>query len=112
MDDAELLPGVFERGADGLEDDEDVADGHLALAAEVAGEGVALDKLHDEVVDALLLADIVDADDVAVAEARGGFGLVDEAVDVLGGAHKVGVEDLDGDLAARGELARAVDDGG
>ena len=43
------------------------------------GEAAALHQLHGEVVEALVLADLVDGDDVGVPQVRGELGVREEA---------------------------------
>ena len=52
-----------------------------AVAADPRREGLALDVVHDEVGAPVLLADLVDADQVGVAEASGGPSLELEALE-------------------------------
>ena len=53
--------------------------------------------LHDDEIAAAVRGDVVDDDDVRVAEGRGGLGLLDEALPAVGVGHLVGGQDLDGD---------------
>ena len=62
---------------------QDVAGRHLgvelAVLLDQVAQRLALDELHAEVVDALVLADVVDLHDVVVDELGGGVGLAGEA---------------------------------
>ena len=108
MEDPERVGGVEGEG-DLPHDVEREGEGDLA-AAEEAREGLAVDELHRDEVPRAVLADLVDADDVRVVEARCGEGLPAEALEGLGRGVLAGEEDLDGDDAAQVDVARSVDD--
>ena len=77
-----------------------IAEGFVELEAAAPDdlvEGLPLDELHDHEVDPPVRGDIVDDDDVRVAEGRGGLGLLDEAASALGVGDLAGRQDLDGD---------------
>jgi hypothetical protein len=74
------------------------------------GEAAALDQFHREVVPALVLADLVDRDDVRVVEAGGRLGLGLEALDVTGRRELAGEDHLQGDGTVEAHLPRPVHD--
>jgi hypothetical protein len=61
------------------------------------GEGVALDVVHDEEDEVVLLAYVDDGDDIGVVDGRGDAGLVEKHVDKLVVLGEVRVHHLDGD---------------
>ena len=72
-------------------------------------EAPALDQVHDhELAAALRLADIEHADDVGVAEPRGGLGLAAEPREHRPVAGEPLVQDLDRDVAPELDVAAAV----
>ena len=73
------------------------------------GEGFPLQVLHDQVVDAVVLAHIVERADVGVGEAGDGLGLPLEALskDWVGG--ELRGKDLQGDGAVQAGVVRSVD---
>ena len=107
-----------------------VAGGSGPSAADQVGEAAALDVLHHDEVGAVLLAPVVDADDVGVVEVGGGLGLAPEPGHEVGVVGVLGEQDLDRDrpveLQVAGEehlghaalaeaavqLVAAVEDGG
>ena len=102
-----LAVGVLE-AAEHLQDEADGPLGRRGSVEDVLQLG-ALEQLHDEVLHALVGgAELGDLDAVGVVEAGGALGLAVEAFDELGVATKVGVEDLDGDVAAQQDVAAAV----
>ena len=83
-----------------------------AAAREQGREVLAVEQLHRHVGEALGgEADVDDVDDVGVSHQRGGAGLLQEATDDVGLHGLVGVEDLDGELAADGDVLGEVDGG-
>jgi hypothetical protein len=72
---------------------------------EERGEVCTLDQLHAEVELALLLAEIIDVDDVAVLEERRDLALFEEERLEHGALRQVRADDLEGDIAL--EAARA-----
>ena len=82
-----------------------------ALCPEDVAERLALDVLHDDEVRAVLLAVVVDADDVGVVEPRRVLRLAAEPLDEAGVARELGEEDLDRDLAVELPVARQEDVG-
>src|SRR5262249_45060491 len=104
-------------GGQGLGDLAGQAEGRLrgaeaALGAEPGGERLPLDEGHDDVGDAVLLADVVDGADVGVADGGGGAGLAEEAAagHLRGLAGVVAARHLDGDGALQLRVERLVDD--
>ena len=77
-----------------------------ALGAEDVAQVPALDQLHDHEVGAVVLAPVVDGDDVGVGEVGGGLGLAAEALDERLAGGELAVEDLDRDLAAEAPVLR------
>ena len=72
--------GSIERSF-GLEDGEGLGDGQPAAGGEQIAQRAAADELHDQEDQALVAALVAHADDVRVAEHRGGAGLPGEPVD-------------------------------
>ena len=70
---------------------------------------LALQQLRDDVGRAVVLAGVVDGDDVGVVEGAGGFGLVLEAAQALGVLGEVGVDDLERYVAGKPLVTRAID---
>ena len=106
MDDALLVgggEGVGERGGDL----EDLGSGEPALGDD-AVEGLALDELHGEEVDAVRLLDRVDGDDPGVVEGGEGLGLALEALEPLRVGGHLGRQDLEGHLAPELRVGRTV----
>ncbi|CAA9510900.1 MAG: hypothetical protein AVDCRST_MAG53-2602 [uncultured Solirubrobacteraceae bacterium] len=79
-----------------------------ALALGQGGQ-VVLDQAHGEVVPAVVLAVVVDGEDVRMRDARRVLGLVEEPEAELGGAGEARVEQLDGHPEALLEVEGAVD---
>ena len=78
---------------------------------ELVVDGLAFHVFHDEIVEAVGLADVHRTDDVGVVELGGGLSFLVEAVDeFLVLAHALG-EDLDGHDAVQGNLAGLEDRG-
>ena len=109
-----LLVGVAERVGDLVGDVDDV--GHrqrmLLVVLQELAEVAAFEELHDEVEDAVVLAEVVDDGDSAVLECRGDPGLAAEALAQHPGERLVvlrphRLEALDGDLPAQRFVARA-----
>ncbi len=80
-----------------------------ALAADDLSERATLDVLHDDEVRAVLLAPVVDRDDVGVAEVGGGLCLAAEALDEVAVGRQFGEEDLERDLPVEHEVVGQVD---
>jgi hypothetical protein len=68
----------------------------------------AVNELHAEVLLAVVLADLVDGDDVGVVERGDGLGLPAEALALLGGGQLAREDHLEGDDAVERHLARLV----
>jgi hypothetical protein len=109
VDDAGAV-GVVERGGDLAADLDDLAGRERRLAADPLLEVLALDQLHHDVVDVAVAADVVDRDDVGVAQPRGGAGLAAKALEEFGLAAELLAEDLDGDRPPEGRVLGGVDD--
>ena len=75
------------------------------LLVDVLMKILARDVLHGQVVQAVVLADLIERDDVLVEEFGGIFGYLREAFDHLGLVGQVGGQDLESDLAAEIEMA-------
>ena len=90
------------RDVDGL------ADRQRACLQAVA-QRLALEQLRDDVRSPVLVADVVDGEDVRVVERRGGLRLLREASQAVGIGRNAGGKDLDGHVAAEGRVAGAVD---
>ena len=76
---------------------------------EALGEGLAFDALHDEIVDAILMADVVEHADVGMIEAGNSFGFAFETLFLHGIGRKMRGKNLDGDSAVEAGVARAID---
>ena len=107
MDDA-VLVGV----GDGFGDRQ----GHLCRPAwrqravlDVAGERVAVDEAHREVVLAADVADLVDGNDAGMVEVGGSLGLDQEAADLFLRCQLAGEDHLQGDDAAEATLLSLED---
>src|SRR5262249_20541371 len=98
--------GHLEHDRDGVPDRDGAAVGLHELP-----QVVALDKLEGDEMEALVLAEEVDAGDVVVVGLGGGPGFLLEPDDVLRVGSHVGREDLKGDDAAEVEVA-GLEDGG
>ena len=84
-------------------------DGQRAALLDEAVERPALDVLHDDEVELVGLADVVDADDVGMVQGGGGAAL---AVEPLQGADVLDLvrrEDLQRDLPLQTRMLREVD---
>ncbi len=73
-------------------------------------EGAARHQLHRVEVELAFVADVVDLDQVGVAEAAGGDRLAPEGGDLVGVLRGLGVQDLERHLAVEAGLQRPVDD--
>jgi hypothetical protein len=97
------------REVDRLGDDADVAhrlQRRQRVFAHQFGQAAALDVIHREVVLPLLLADLVDGDDVGVLEAGGGPGFLLEAAHVGFVGELPAQDHLQGDDAVEADLPR------
>ena len=87
---------------------------HRLAPAERAGahavtEGVALKQLRNDVGRPVVVADVVDRDDVGVVQESGGAGLLLETAAAVLIGRELTVEDLEGHLAGEAQVLRAVD---
>ena len=76
---------------------------------ETGGEGLPVQILHDEEIDAVLLPDVEQRADVRVRQRRDGAGL---ALETLAGGRVAGQvrrQDLEGDGAVQARISRPVD---
>src|SRR5437870_5657921 len=73
-------------------------------------ERLPLDELHRKEMNAALLADGVDRDDVLVVQAGGGAGFIVEALQLPWIERGSEGEHLEGDAAAERDLLRFIDD--
>ena len=98
----------------GLGDRQDDPEGRLLVVdlplVQLVLDGGPLDVLHHEVVAAVGLAGVDDADDVVVRELGGDLGLAVEPLDELPIARRVVAQDLDGDDPVDADLAGLEDD--
>ena len=78
-------------------------------ARQPARDRLPVEVLHDEIVEARVVADVVDAADVRVLEARDRFGLAFEPLAHVGRDRFGAGDDLDGDEPIEARIARAVD---
>ncbi len=74
-------------------------------------QGMALEILHDDIVDAVLVPDVVDDDDIGVAQSSSGLSFSLEALDELLIVAELGWKRLDGHVTVEGWLIGAVDNG-
>ena len=92
---------------------EDVADRDLGI--DLAGlsqhvvERPARHEFHAEVIGSLVLAEIMDLDDVVMRELSGGVGFANEAGDERGVLRPLGPHGFEGDLAIERKLTSQVD---
>ena len=93
MDDAHLMR-ASER-ARHLHADAGGARPREATALDVHEQRIAFDELHDEIRDAVRLADVGNLDDVLVVDAIDGARLAQEALAMLGDERQLGTQDLD-----------------
>jgi hypothetical protein len=101
-----VVVGELQRAGD-LHDDRDRL-GQRQPVAHPLGQQAAVQVLHRDVVDVVVLDDVVDADDVRVRQPRHRPPLVEEAL--LGvGVGQAAAHDLDRDLAVERTLHRQID---
>ena len=99
------LVGEVERGGHLAGDLRRLLGGDPAVGAQDVGERAAVDVLHGDEVGAGVLAPVVDADDVRVAEVGRRLRLAPEALDEVGVDGELGEQHLDGDLAVEQAVA-------
>ena len=109
MDDA-LAVGVVERGGDLPREPERLVHRELPLAGQPGAQRFAGDVRHDVVEQAVGLARVDQSEDVRVLEVGGDLDLGQEALAAEDGG-ELGVQDLDGDLAAVLEVLGEIDGG-
>ena len=90
-------------------DPRDLARRQRAAPAQDRGEVLPVDQLHDDVRAAGVLAEVVDRDDVGVAERGGRLGLLPEARREVGVAQVLRTEQLERDVATELGIGGAVD---
>ena len=78
-------------------------------ARDAIGEALALEELHDEKVDAILVTDVEERADVRMAELGDRFRLALEAALQLSVRRELRGEDLDGDASLEPRVAPAPD---
>ncbi|GBD17044.1 hypothetical protein HRbin26_01957 [bacterium HR26] len=106
----EAMPvGVVERGSDLADDVGGVLDSERCLAQDQVLERLPAHVLHDDVVDPVVMAYVVDVDDVRMGEARGRLGLTLEASQEVRVAPVLPTQDLDRHGPVEGEVVAAVD---
>jgi hypothetical protein len=108
--DQPLRVGRVERGGDLAADVERAVGAQPALAAQDAREVGALDVLHRQVQQAVLLARVVDGDDVRMLQRGGDPGLAVEALVEAGRLGQLGGDDLDRGAPAQVEVLGPVDE--
>jgi hypothetical protein len=81
-----------------------------AELAQARVQAAAIDQLHGEVGPAVILADVVDGDDVGVVEVARGRRLDVEALQGVGRPRQAAQDHLEGDLAVDAHLPGPVDD--
>ncbi len=110
MDDAADVGGM-ERLADLGAHPGGLSRGQRPGLADDRRQVLALDQLHHDVRPGVVLAEVVDGDDVGVAQRRSRTGLVAEPGQEVGVASELGPQQLDGDVALELRVARAIDPG-
>jgi hypothetical protein len=108
MDDASAV-GDIERTSDAAKDRERIIEGERP-AGEPVGERTAVHRLHHEERLAIVLAEVVDADEGLVTEAGHGAGLAFETSAEDGVLHKFAREDLDCNVAVEVRVMGEVHD--
>ena len=109
VDEAARVRGV-ERGGHRGDDRRRALGLEPALAAQHRAQVLALDVAHDLEQHAVLLARVVDRDDVRMVERRGDLRLRDEAAAEGRVVRQRGRDQLDGDVPVEREVGRPVDD--
>src|SRR5207253_1610501 len=107
MDDAEAVRGI-ERAGDVGGDAQRVAQ-RQRPARERVGERLPLQVLHDEVVDAVLMPDVVERADVRMVQPRDRPRLPLETLAQRRARGELRRQDFDGDVAAEARVAGAID---
>jgi len=102
--------GIAERRADLFEDAQLVGQGELRSAAQQLVQGFALDALHHDVGGSVVVAKVVNRDDIGVIEPACPSALLIEAGQHVGVPHESLGERLDGHLAADLFIDAAIDD--
>ena len=102
--------GVVERGGDLAREPEGLLHRELSVAAQARAQRFPGDEGHDVVEQAVGLARVDQAEDMGVLEVGGDLDLGEEAGAAEDGG-ELGVEDLDGDLAAVLGVLGEVDGG-
>ena len=108
MHDAELV-GVGDRLRHVMRDVERLVERQRTYAIDAIGERLALDELHHEEIETVLVADVVQHADVGVVEPRDGDGLALEALAEALVFGQPGRNHLDGDHAVEAGVAAAID---
>ena len=103
--------GGGEGGDDRLEQRQRPGGRHRRLLADHVAQGVAGDVLHGQEDDAVVVALVVDADDVRVVELGGGPRLAHEALGEVVVVTQTGVHHLDRDRAVEPDVGGLVDTG-
>src|SRR5438876_3251902 len=85
-------------------------DGDLPVAGDDLIERLAVEELHHQIGIALMIAQVIDDDDVGVLQHAGGFGLTVEALEQVGILGKAAGHHLDGDDALDEVIHRLVHD--
>ena len=108
VDDA-LLVRVVQTATDLSHDGDFVFQGQRLALGDEAAELVTVEELHDDEEAAVVLAHVVDGDDVGVAEAGAGLGFTEKAGAELVGDLDLGGDDLEGDGAVEDGVMGFVD---
>ena len=85
-------------------------DGDFPVAGDDLIERLAVEELHHQIGIALMIAQVIDDDDVGVLQHAGGFGLTVEALEQVGILGKAAGHHLDGDDALDEVIHRLVHD--
>ncbi len=101
--------GGCEGPCDAAPDPRDLARRQRAASAQDGGEVLPVDQLHDDVRAAGVLAEVVDRDDVGVAQRGRRLGLLPEARREVGVAQVLGAEKLERDVATELGIGGTVD---
>lgn len=76
--------------------------------SETIGQGFALQKFHNSVINFTLVTDIVECADIGMVQRRNGAGLAVEALFGLRILRQMGGKNLDGDSAVESGIACAI----
>ncbi len=107
MDDSSTV-GFFESVGD-LDGDGQNLFGSERTLAQALGQRLALQELHDQVVDGAFVAHIMEHADIGMLKLRDDFGFAFEAGAQFSARHQLSVQYFDGDRAVQARVASAID---